>query len=415
MLLLQVRAETAVVPATGNAYPSFQEYLKLFNKTYNSSEMKARELLYLERLAEIKSLNARAFALWTAGVNRFTDATPEERQLRRRPRAGRRLEDASGTNVSAAVRHLGSSLPQSKNWRWATGSIRSEWDCGSCWANTAISAIQGHLAIATGVHLELSTQQLVDCAVKHGCQGGTEEEAFAYAEKAGLADDQSYPYSSAHNGGHEGNCKMGRDGPQPVAGITGYHALQSNDELALLTALAHTGPVVVGVDASEHWDFYKGGIFDSCNKHVHDVDHDVLLIGYGEENGVKYWLIQNGWADDWGERGLMKIRRHSRPTDCASEKGDMSFTACGTCGILSNPLYPTGAFLTGSSESTKHGHHQPDKHQSHSEGSCTVYGCGTHNSHQSCQCNHFCAKFNDCCPDYWAQCKPRRLSDILLV
>lgn len=37
--------------------------------------------------------------------------------------------------------------------------------------------------------------------------------------------------------------------------------------------------------------------------------HAVKLIGWGEEFGVPYWLMVNSWNDQWGDRGVFKIRR----------------------------------------------------------------------------------------------------------
>ena len=44
-------------------------------------------------------------------------------------------------------------------------------------------------------------------------------------------------------------------------------------------------------DAS-NWGAYKGGIFNGCNQAKPDIDHAVVLVGYGEENGQKYWLVR---------------------------------------------------------------------------------------------------------------------------
>lgn len=40
---------------------------------------------------------------------------------------------------------------------------------------------------------------------------------------------------------------------------------------------------------------------------VQDVNHAVLAIGYGVENGIPYWLIKNSWGADWGDDGYFKM------------------------------------------------------------------------------------------------------------
>eukprot|EP00931_Biecheleriopsis_adriatica_P025261 TRINITY_DN15558_c0_g1_i1.p1 TRINITY_DN15558_c0_g1~~TRINITY_DN15558_c0_g1_i1.p1 ORF type:complete len:470 (+),score=73.52 TRINITY_DN15558_c0_g1_i1:53-1462(+) len=396
-------------------YPSFEEYLERFGKNYQLSELEMRRAEYEKRLAEIHDLNAREGVSWKAGVNKFTDSTAEDRLKRRRPRTVSVQQEQTPMTLASST-FSKTSLPRSKSWRWATGKVLNEGDCGGCWAVTVVSCIQGHAAISTGVHVALSEQQLVDCAVEKGCKdGAAEETAFEYVMKAGLTERKYYPYDSGHNGGKEGKCKMGVHGPKPVVGITGYRNLPSNDEHALLTALVTLGPVIVGVDAHKHWDYYMGGIFDACSKTKAQVDHDVLLIGYGEDGGTEYWLIQNSWDTDWGEKGLMRIRRHRREP-CMAEHGGED--ACGTCGLLSDALYPTGVFLysdhhsheTGHSHEHHHHHHHPSHH--HHDGDewhgCAHYGCGAdYDPRQSCHCNSLCMDYGNCCADYWRLCKKR--------
>merc|ERR1719379_1871376 len=82
--------------------------------------------------------------------------------------------------------------------------------------------------------------------------------------------------------------------------------------------IRQNGPLVLGLEPAEDFMFYSEGIYKSVTQinQLHNVDqewervdHAVLVVGWGEENGQKYWKIQNSWGPDWGEDGFFRIVR----------------------------------------------------------------------------------------------------------
>jgi cathepsin L len=72
------------------------------------------------------------------------------------------------------------------------------WNEGSCWAFSAVAAVEGINKIVTGELVSLSEQELVDCdllTINAGCDGGNMEYAFEFIiNNGGIDTDDDYPY-----------------------------------------------------------------------------------------------------------------------------------------------------------------------------------------------------------------------------
>lgn len=345
----------------------FEDYLRQFDKVYHGAELNMRRVLFEQRKAQL--LAAGSPRTWTAGFNHLTDATPDELQSSRGYR--KELRNAVEAHPARASKsrtgtRKKTDIPDAIDWRQRSPAVcspvKSQGGCGSCWAFAASTVIESHVAINSGVLLSLSPQEMTSCAPNPdgcggdgGCSGATAQLAFAYAvEAGGVSDIWHNPYLS----GMEFKSRQCENNTQfwlpRKASIEGFVTLPQNDPQALMEAVAKVGPIAVSVDATDWW-MYGGGIFDACNKTAPNINHAVVLDGYGVENGTKYWLIRNSWGDNFGEHGYIRLRRHD-DEPCGEDPdplegvgckvgGPDKIWACGECGVLSDSSYPLGANL----------------------------------------------------------------------
>ena len=207
----------------------------------------------------------------------------------------------------------------------------------------------------------LSAQQLCFCASADGCQGNNLFQPWLHITTAGLVtggqfnnsgpltpaksesawcSDYSLPHCHHHgpqgddpfpgegthgcpkvDPGNSPSCpkscdadsKRTIDGDTYIASGTPQAYGGEGAEKAIRRAIIEAGPVEAAFDVWESFEAYTGGIYqhDPATAGKLMGGHAVRIVGWGEENGTKYWKIANSWNPYWGEDGYFRIIRSS--------------------------------------------------------------------------------------------------------
>ena len=269
---------------------------------------------------------------YTLGHNAYSAMNSEE--FAELMRFGYNREIISSIGQAASTSYGSVGAPASVDWRTkgAVTPVKDQGQCGSCWSFSTTGALEGIYAIKNSNLVSFSEQQLVDCdyiragGTSLGCNGGDMGSAMDWIGKNnGLCTEQAYPYFSGTtktNGACQKSCSIvsGSDVSKTVS-------VGVNSDSAMMTALAQQ-PVSVAIEADQSsFQLYKSGVFSgSCGTNL---DHGVLLVGYGTMTGGDYYILKNSWSNTWGDQGYMYLG-----------KGSQYNGGKGQCGVLMQGVYP---------------------------------------------------------------------------
>lgn len=188
--------------------------------------------------------------------------------------------------------------------------IRDQGECGSCWAFSVIATTEAYYFKMRGVQIDLSQQELVDCADNYygggGCDGGWPTDAYWYIYDYGIQSAASYPYRAV-----QGRCRI--DPTKTIWFDQGY----TSRELKFTTTAANNAVargIVAGLAVhsanrfaylSASPDIYNAAGSGECDRYI---DHAVNLGGTGKDaNGKMFVTILNSWSEYWGSNGIKKV------------------------------------------------------------------------------------------------------------
>ncbi|KAF7272669.1 hypothetical protein GWI33_014572 [Rhynchophorus ferrugineus] len=238
---------------------------------------------------------------WTQTINEFTHLSPEEFSEKMACSLPIDIDfddvDDDDERVQIGVNE---SIPLSVDWttKNKVTPVKKQGKCGSCWAFSAVGALESQFAIKYNNLVEFSEQNMIDCVgTKYNCKacaGGDPYGVLRYIHDNGIALEKDYPYRA-----RKFKCQH-----KERLRIRGYNLLP-NSEAAMQYAVGSVGPVSATLNASL-LQFYHSGIFNPTEC-VKKPNHAILITGYVSQRNTPYWKIKNSWGTNWGEQGYLRL------------------------------------------------------------------------------------------------------------
>merc|ERR1711920_946640 len=252
---------------------------------------------------------------------------------------------------------MGDSFDSEENWPKCAkiiGDIRDQSNCGCCWAFGGAEAASDRMCIATNasIMLPLSAQDVCFNSNFDGCDGGQIDTPWSFIKSTGAVTGGQYqgsgPFGSGlcssfslphcHHHGPQGSDPYPAEG-QPGcekqsspscpkacdASASSPHAEFAGDKYSFtgktVTAggflgggvkgvqklIMEGGPVETAFTVYSDFENYAGGIYHHVSGSMAG-GHAVKMVGWGVENGQKYWKVANSWNPYWGEKGYFRIK-----------------------------------------------------------------------------------------------------------
>ncbi|XP_046458640.1 ervatamin-B-like [Daphnia pulex] len=283
-----------------------------YKKDYSSSsEDDIHKAIFLAHRQQINQHNSGASLSYRKELNRFSDMWPSEKSKY----LGLKSSMAPSSQLMMKSIHLGHLLGSQQalsvkfDYRSdiCMAAVKDQGSCGSCWAFAAVAPIEfNYCKKHKQTPIVLSEQQLVDCdKIDGGCSGGWYTQTWKYIKiTGGIVRDSKYPYTATQS-----SCPIPFWFFLASARVFMISYIPANDAVTMQVALQKLGPLAVAFAVAESFYSYMDGVYDDTDCDNLDVNHAMVIVGWGNQNGLDYWIVRNSWGTGWGDSGYVLIQR----------------------------------------------------------------------------------------------------------
>lgn len=197
------------------------------------------------------------------------------------------------------------SFDSRSKWPSCIPKIYDQGSCGACYAFSVSTAFSMRYCIRNELNeiINFSPQNLVNCL--SGCKGEFPDVTWEYLNNNGITTDKCLSYK-----GHAENCVLKCDSSNDI--FNKYYAGKTKfleDETEIKKEILKNGPVTSMMFLYNDYYYYNSGIYTHDPKYKSVLGyHSITLMGWGVENGIKYWLIQDSYGKSKGDNGFIKIK-----------------------------------------------------------------------------------------------------------
>lgn len=309
--------------------PKFDGFCKRFNTWFDEQDLKYMDKQKDKQRKKKSSMNDQQFEDWWMRV--MQDRTVGLASITRCDADGFNGNDGDDGNGDDGNDNNGGFKlqkcdPNANEFVWndqVIPPIKNQGQCGSCYAFSAMTVLEGAHAIKHKHSVvPFSEQRVVDCPNKYantnGCNGGWPYSLHESTARNTIPEEADYPYK-----GKQQQCKNVQSSRNAKVTKTWY----INQNIKAVKEAICSGPITMTVKARGNFMQYRGGTMSAsdCPYSAGQLDHAVAGIGWKGDALV----VRNSWGTGWGDNGNVML----------SMKGNNNL---GACGIME---YPSSAFV----------------------------------------------------------------------